>query len=107
MSEHDEPTSASNGSFEEVADRADAVHPNEADKVKLNKGPLAWMTRNRVAADDPKLQTVYDHFAANLEDVCAEARDAGVPIIVSTVLTNLKDCPPLHSLRGIQERPFC
>jgi len=61
-------------------------------------GGMTMFLDHRVTADDPRMNIVYDHFAANLRDVCVEARDAGIPVIVSTVLTNLKDCPPFHSV---------
>jgi tetratricopeptide (TPR) repeat protein len=60
-------------------------------------GGMGMFLKQRVSSDDPRMNTVYDNFTANLEDICQEARSAGVPIIVSTVLTNLKDSPPFHS----------
>ncbi len=53
---------------------------------------------NRVAADDPRLQKVYAHLRANLSDTCRAATRAGAKAIVSTVVTNLKDCAPFASL---------
>ena len=52
----------------------------------------------RVAADDPRLDKVVDHFRANLTDICATARSAGAPTIVCTVATNMKDCAPFASM---------
>jgi len=53
---------------------------------------------NRVTADDPRLKSVYDNFAANLADICKVARRTGAKVILSTVVTNLKDCPPFASV---------
>ncbi|NQU21636.1 MAG: tetratricopeptide repeat protein [Candidatus Nealsonbacteria bacterium] len=69
----------------------------EDPEARKEWGGMGMFLEHRVAADDPKLDAVYDNFTANLEDICAEGRTAGLPVIVSTVLTNLKDCPPLHS----------
>ena len=53
---------------------------------------------NLVAADDPRLSATYDHYRANLEDICRAGRRAGAAVILSTVAVNLKDCPPFASL---------
>jgi tetratricopeptide (TPR) repeat protein len=65
--------------------------------------PSAWrgmqmFTGNCVAADDPRLEAVYENFRQNLSDVCQVARRAGAGVILSTVAVNLKDCPPFSSL---------
>jgi tetratricopeptide (TPR) repeat protein len=52
---------------------------------------------NQVAADDPRLASVYDNYRQNLIDICGVARRAGAAVILSTVAVNLKDCPPLAS----------
>jgi tetratricopeptide (TPR) repeat protein len=54
----------------------------------------------QVRADDPGLETVYNHFQKNLEDILQVARKAGDKIIVSTVATNVKDTPPFASLHS-------
>ena len=61
-------------------------------------GGMRMFVGNRVAADDPRLASVYDNFRANLSDICRVARGAGAKVIVSTVVTNLKDCPPFASV---------
>jgi tetratricopeptide (TPR) repeat protein len=58
---------------------------------------LEMFVGKEVAADDRRLQTVYDSFRQNLLDICGVARGAGAPLILSTVAVNLKDCPPLAS----------
>lgn len=51
-----------------------------------------------VAAGDPGLQRVRDNFTANLRDMLAAARAAGVKVILSTVAVNVRDCAPFVSL---------
>jgi tetratricopeptide (TPR) repeat protein len=71
-----------------------------------NSSPAAWrgmamFMDRQVAADDPRLPTVYDNFRRNLIDICNVARSAGARVVLSTVVVNLKDCPPFAS----QHRP--
>jgi len=66
-------------------------------KAKSWQG-MQMFLEHRVADDDPRLAVVYDHFRANLADICGAARSAGPLAIVGTVVTNLRDCPPLASL---------
>lgn len=59
---------------------------------------MEMFVAGRVAADDLRLATVYSHFRTNLGDIAATARAAGAKTIVSTVATNLRDCPPFASV---------
>lgn len=59
---------------------------------------MEMFLENQVPADDPRLDSVYDNFRANLRDICAAGRGAGAPVILSTVVNNLKDCPPFASV---------
>ena len=52
----------------------------------------------QVAADDPRMAGIYAHFRANLEEICDVADDAGAKVVLCTVATNLKDCPPFASM---------
>jgi tetratricopeptide (TPR) repeat protein len=52
----------------------------------------------QVRASDPRLETTYDHFRRNLEDIGRMAARAGAETVVCTVGSNLKDCPPFASL---------
>lgn len=52
----------------------------------------------QIPADDPHLETVYEHFQKNLEDICRLARKKQAPVILCTVGCNLKDSPPFASL---------
>lgn len=53
---------------------------------------------SRVAADDPRLEAVYAHFAANLRDIIDAAAGGGARVVVSTVVANLRDCSPFVSV---------
>lgn len=59
---------------------------------------MEMFAERRVAADDPRLEAVYAHLAANLEDLLDAARGAGARVVVATVATNLLDNPPFASL---------
>ncbi len=67
--------------------------------------PAQWQgmemfTRNQVTADDPRLARVYENYRRNLLDICGIAQRVSAGVILSTVATNLRDCPPLASLHG-------
>lgn len=47
--------------------------------------------------DDPNRLRAYENFRKNLSDILRAGRAAGVPVILSTVASNLKDCPPFGS----------
>lgn len=70
-----------------------------------NRGrtPRRWQgmemfLERRLAADDPLLEQVYDHFARNLSAMVNVAAAAGARTLVATVATNLVDQPPFASL---------
>jgi len=51
----------------------------------------------KVSADDPALEGVYRNLESNLREIIAAFRARGVPVILSTVASNMTDCPPLGS----------
>jgi tetratricopeptide (TPR) repeat protein len=51
----------------------------------------------QVRADSPQMTPVYANFAANLRDIVAVAGRSGARVLISTIATNLKDCPPFAS----------
>jgi tetratricopeptide (TPR) repeat protein len=55
------------------------------------------MVGHRVPADDVRLEGVYEHFRANLTDICRFIRDAGAQVVLCTVGTNLRQCAPFAS----------
>jgi len=67
------------------------------------EGPGEWkgmemFLERRVARDDPRLDRVYADFRENLTDLTRTAARAGAEVVLSTVASNLRDCPPFASL---------
>ena len=65
-------------------------------------GGMKMFKNNRLRYDDPNRQRVFDHLRDNLDDILHTGRNAGVPIILSTMAVNLKDCGPFGSLHRLQ-----
>ncbi|MFO1478446.1 MAG: tetratricopeptide repeat protein [Verrucomicrobiota bacterium] len=64
---------------------------------KSEWGGMKMFLDQQVRSDDPRLQTVYQHFDRNLADIVRAGRNSGAGIVLSTVAVNLKDCAPLGS----------
>ncbi len=54
----------------------------------------------RVGREDQALARVYRHFQTNLDDMIRRARARQVPVVLCTVASNLRDCPPFASQQG-------
>ena len=63
-------------------------------------GGLEMFLDHQVAHDDPSLSRVYDHFENNLSDILDMAVDRGTPVVISTVVSNLRNGGPFASLHG-------
>jgi tetratricopeptide (TPR) repeat protein len=61
-------------------------------------GGMQMFLKNRIAPEDQRKEKVYYCFKRNLEDILRVGRAAHVPMILSTVAVNLKDCAPFGSL---------
>ncbi len=59
---------------------------------------MAMFLDNQVRDDNAGLPVAYDYFRGNLEDIGKAAARGGAKVIVCTIGTNLKDCPPFASL---------
>ena len=59
---------------------------------------IAMFSKNQLRYDDPKRLKAYENFKANLADILSVGKRAGVPVILSTVASNLRDCSPFASL---------
>lgn len=75
-------------------------------KIGESKAPKKWQGMemflgNQVRSDSAALETVYLHYQDNLLDIIQTFRKKNIPVVVSTVGSNLKDFPPLAS----QHRP--
>ena len=66
--------------------------------VPLEWQGMAMFFEKQVRRDDPRLETVYDSFERNLQDIAGIAQRCGAPIVFSTVGSNLRDSPPFTSL---------
>lgn len=70
-----------------------------------SSAPQTWSGLNmfkehQLRCDDPNRLRVYENFKQNLNDIVRAAQDAGVPVILSTIGCNLKDCAPFASLHS-------
>jgi tetratricopeptide (TPR) repeat protein len=63
-------------------------------------GGMKMFMEHQVRFDDPARARVYRSFEKNLEDMLRAGHKAGVPIVFSTVASNLKDCAPFASMHG-------
>lgn len=68
-----------------------------------NAAPKTWeglnmFKQHQVRFDDPGRLRADENFRRNLEDILRAGHSAGVPILLSTVGSNLKDCGPFGSL---------
>ncbi len=61
---------------------------------------MALFAHREVAADDPRLGTVYRRFGENVEAVVQDAVERGVPVVLSTMPVNLGGFPPFRSTSG-------
>ena len=69
--------------------------------------PESWngiemFSKNLLRHNDPARLKAYENFRGNLEAILAEGEKAGVPIILSTVASNLRDSSPFSSLHKVQ-----
>ena len=63
-------------------------------------GGMSMFKDHQLRHDDPNRRRAYENFKVNLADILRAGRSAGVPVILSTVGSNLKDCPPFASLHS-------
>lgn len=66
---------------------------------------MAFFIKQSISYNNPKMEPVYSHFHENLIDICRIGEKAGARVILSTVLTNEKDCAPFLSKHksGLQD----
>jgi tetratricopeptide (TPR) repeat protein len=61
---------------------------------------LEMFRSHQLRYDEPDRVRAYENFRENLRDILRAGRKAGVPVILSTVGSNLKDCSPFASLHA-------
>lgn len=59
---------------------------------------MEMMAQQKVRQDSAGTQRVYRHFERNLSELLSIGAQAGLPMILCTVGTNLRDCSPFASL---------
>lgn len=78
-----------------------------AQMLRLRQPEAGWaglslFEGRELEATDPRLAGVHARFAANLDRILAAARRAGVPVVLSTVAVNLRDCAPFSGAEARQ-----
>ena len=58
---------------------------------------MEMFMNNRLGYDDPARLRAYQNFTGNLDDILRAAHKVGVPVILSTVAVDLRDCAPFAS----------
>jgi tetratricopeptide (TPR) repeat protein len=61
-------------------------------------GGLKMFADRHLAPGNPIKERIYNHFERNLDDIIQAGRRSGVPILLSSVAVNVKDCAPFGSL---------
>ncbi len=70
----------------------------KANSSSSNWGGMAMFLEHQIRHDHPDLDRVYANFRRNLTDILSTAVHSKTPVIISTLVTNLKDSPPFVSL---------
>jgi len=68
---------------------------------KLAQWGMSLFVGHHLRHDDPRLETVYANFTRNLADLIHVGRAHGTGIVLSTIVSNLRDCPPFGSQHRI------
>lgn len=70
-------------------------------EAALGWGGMSMFMSQQVRRDDPRLETLNRHFQRNLGDLIAVGTDARAQVVVSTMVSRLRDWPPFGSLHRI------
>ncbi len=68
-------------------------------------GGIEMFTENPLRHDDAGRLRAYENFKGNLADMLRVGEEAGVPVLLSTVASNLRDCAPFVSLHAADLTP--
>jgi len=60
--------------------------------------PADFFDKHQTPPDGTEREIVYRNFRDNLQRICRYCLQSGASVVVSTVASNLRDCPPLGSL---------
>jgi tetratricopeptide (TPR) repeat protein len=61
---------------------------------------LGMFENSQLPPGDPRQRRVYRNFEHNLDAILHSARRAGVPVLLSSVVSNLRDCAPFASMHA-------
>jgi tetratricopeptide (TPR) repeat protein len=61
---------------------------------------LKMFQQNQIAPGDARRDRVTAHFRDNLEDIVKAGVKSGIPVVLSTMASNLRDCAPFGSLHA-------
>jgi len=75
------------------------------ERMQSRSRPTEWaglkaFRDSELPPSDPRRVVVQEAFRRNLDEVVRTGGRAGIPVIVSTMATNLRDCAPFGSWRG-------
>ena len=73
---------------------------NHSDNAQAAWGGMRVFLDQQVSPADPRKERIYASFRRNLEDIVRVARRRGVPVVLSSVACNLKDCAPFASMHA-------
>lgn len=74
-------------------------HLRGSDPSPASWGGLSMFVGHQLPPSDPRKERVYENFRRNLADIVRAGVNSGVPVVLSSVACNLKDCPPFGSLQ--------
>jgi tetratricopeptide (TPR) repeat protein len=77
-----------------------AEHLKRPSSTPKTWGGMQMFMENRLPHDHPSRRRAHENFSRNLEDILLSGRRADVPVVLSTVAVNLKDCAPFASLHA-------
>ena len=71
--------------------------------IRARGGPAEWggmemFLKQQVTHDDPRMATVREHFARNLDEIIRAGVESDAKVVVGTVAVNLRDCPPFAAM---------
>jgi tetratricopeptide (TPR) repeat protein len=68
--------------------------------VPTGWGGMKMFLEHKFSHNDTRLTGVYNHYRENLREICKAARRGGSRVVLCTVASNVKDCPPFFSMHG-------
>jgi tetratricopeptide (TPR) repeat protein len=80
-----------------MADALSAVRLGDSDPGKVWRGMEMYL-EHLIAAEDPRLEWVYDNFRDNLSAITERTLAAGAKTLVCTIPVNVRDNPPFASV---------